>query len=890
LDLGKAYQIESVRLHAIRYGAVEGMGFPLRFKVELWDRSDPCDKLAIADFTERDYPNIWARTITLSPDRPVKARFVRLTATRLRVIDAKACLAFSQIEVICGGKNVAAGADVTASDSLEQGHWSCQAVTDGKLITGSDPLANSTLLVRREFTIRPGFARAIAHVCGLGHYHLVVNGRQVDQAFLTPGWTTYEKTCLYDTYDLTGYLNTGANAIGLILAGGMYNCQGGRYVKFIGPFRPLTAKAVLELVYQDGSKEYIVTDDTWQVHDGHIMFCNVYGGEDYDARLYQAGWDRPGFDASGWQYAAVWSGPGGRLRGRECAPPALRGQEVLRPVSARSIRPGLDVYDMGQNASIAIRMKVSGQPGGQVKVTPAELVRADGTVDRGSCGGGQAYWLYTLAGQPSPEQYEAIFFYHGARYLQVETIAAPGSYRLPQLQSIEAVVVHSDCRPIGQFECSSDLLNRIRLLVRWAQRSNLASVLTDCPHRERLGWLEQYHLNGPSLRYEWDITQLYRKCLQDMADAQQPDGLVPDIAPEYVVFDGGFRDSPEWGSAVILATWQHLIWSADDKVLWDYWPVMQRYLRHLHSKASDHILTYGLGDWYDRGPNRPGFSQLTPMGITATAIYYQDLQMMAQMARLLGRQEDVAGYLDLAGQVRDAFNKRFYDPNAGIYGTGSQTSLAMPLVIGLAKPEARDGLLDSLFRDIHQKGFTAGDVGYRYVLRALADAGRSDLIFRIIQDANRPGYTYQLAKGATSLTEAWDADRRSSQNHFMLGQVIEWLYHDLAGIRPAAAGFKQVLFEPHIIDGLSWVRASHESPYGLIQSAWSRRPDGTIQVQLAIPVNTSGHLRLRIADPRKVMESGLPVDQQVGIRLASYSDGIAVYELDSGSYDLVIAR
>ena len=234
---------------------------------------------------------------------------------------------------------------------------------------------------------------------------------------------------------------------------------------------------------------------------------------------------------------------------------------------------------------------------------------------------------------------------------------------LPEVDELQAFVVHSASPSIGSFESSSELFNRIHRLVRWAQLSNMVSVLTDCPHRERLGWLEQYHLNGPSLRYGFDLSRLYRKGMGDMADSQLSNGLVPDIAPEYTVFEGGFRDSPEWGSAYLLAGWQQYVWTGDLDLLRRHYDGMARYVAYLGSKASGHIVSHGLGDWYDIGPDRPGYAQLTPIPLTATAFYFEDATILARVAALLGRPDDAARYTKLAGEIRTAFNARFFEPS-----------------------------------------------------------------------------------------------------------------------------------------------------------------------------------------------------------------------------------
>ena len=488
-----------------------------------------------------------------------------------------------------------------------------------------------------------------------------------------------------------------------------------------------------------------------------------------------------------------------------------------------------------------------------MRVVPAELIKDDGSVDRGSCahGAAPAWWQYTLCGGTglqrgtglptrgmenmglethatenmgpethATETWAPTMFYHGSRYLQIERSAPEGGGPLPEVESIEGLVFHSTAAPVGEFACSNELFNRIRSLVRWAQQSNSVSVLTDCPHRERLGWIEQNHLNGPALRYEFDLDRLLAKSVGDMADSQLASGLVPDIAPEYVKFSGGFRDSPEWGSALILAAWQQYQFTGDDTVLRRHYDAMRRYLDYLS---------------------------------------------LAAIARRLGRSEDAAALDKLAAEIRAAINQTFFDPVRGVYSSGSQTADAMPYVLDLVEPARAAGVLNAIVADVEQRGnaLTAGDVGFHYLLRALAQGGRSDVIYQLNNQSERPGYGFQLARGATSLTEAWNADPRSSQNHFMLGQITEWFYHDLAGIQcdPEGPGFRKIIIKPALLDDLTWVKASYDSIRGRIVHAQARflgrqrRPDRSRRSSArrswpSVPAIT------RLRWPRRGIESG----------------------------------
>jgi hypothetical protein len=763
---------------------------------------------------------------------------------------------------------------------LEPEDWSGQWIG----LTGpgeSDANEPASLLLRREFRVGEDVTRATVHVTGLGQYEMFINGRKVGNDLITPGWTDYRKTCLYNTYDVTDLLQPGANAAGLILGNGFYRITGGRYTKLTGVFGPKKAIAHLRLDYADGHTEIVGTDETWQVHSSPITFSCVYGGEDRDARLEQAGWDRPGFDRA-WPAVRVTTGPGGTLRGLSYAASPIRTFDRLTPVTVRTLSPTRIVYDLGQNVSLIPRITVTGPAGSVVRLIPSELLRDNGQINDTMCGG-KSYWTYTLAGRDK-ETWFPQFFYRGARYLQVE-LSAPDGQALPVIESLEGVVVHSSAEPVGEFTCSNDLFNRIFRLIRWAQRSNLFSVITDCPHREKLGWLEQYHLNGPSLRYGFDLNSLFAKGMTDMADAQLDNGLVPDIAPEYVAFQGGFRDSPEWGSASVLVPWQQYEFTGDTTLLRRYYDTMKRYVDYLTSRASDHIVSHGLGDWYDIGPNPPGYAQLTPKALTATAFYFVDTQVLARTARMFGFDQDADRYEAQAQAIGQAFNQTFYNAQTGQYATGSQCANAIALVMGFCEPAHRDRVLQAVVDDVEKRGnaVTAGDVGYRYLLRALADGGRSDVIYAMNNQSEKPGYGYQLKKGATSLTEAWDGG--SSQNHFMLGHIMEWFYHDLAGIQsdPAAPGFKKIVIKPCVVGDLKWVTGSYRSVNGLITSHWQRR-GSQFTLSVTIPENTAATVYVPSTGPASVHEGNGPAATAPGVTFLRKDGRTAVFEITSGVY------
>ncbi|MFZ4777678.1 MAG: family 78 glycoside hydrolase catalytic domain [Terrimicrobiaceae bacterium] len=736
-----------------------------------------------------------------------------------------------------------------------------------------------TVLLRREFAIEPGLTRALVQVCGLGQYEMTLNGSKVGNDVMAPGWSQYEKTCLYDTYDITSSLRAGQNAVGLLLGNGMYLVHRDKKrfssnTIITWEYRPIQAIGLIRLEYADGTVKHIVTDDQWQSFSGPITYSSIYGGEDYDARLEPQNWNKPDFDSAAWDKPQLLGGPGGILKGSSCAAEPIRAFESLVPVQQKEIRPGVTSYDLGQNASIMLRMKVNGPPGSVVRVIPSELVNEDGAVTSPK----SIMWQYTLKGDQE-ENYFSKFFYMGARYLQVELIPPTGSSVVPRIDSIEGVVIHADATPTGQFSCSNDLFNRIYNLVRWAMQNNMVSILTDCPGRERRGWLEQDHLNGPGLRYSWDMASAFTKITNDITDAQRTDGLVFTTAPHYSHSRRPFADSPEWSSACILIPWQQYQYSGDLALLNRAYNTMQAYQDFLGRQAKDNIVSYGIGDW--------GGPSITPIPLTSTAYYYEDTTILAQVAKLLGKTEDAARYTQQAEQIRAAFNQTFFNSQTHQYGSGekvgSQCSNSIALAMGLAEPANRQAILKNIVKDVREKGLAAGEIGHRYLLRALADAGRSDVIYALHNQSDKPGYGYQLKQGKTSLTESWNGG--GSQDHFMLGHINEWLYHDLAGIQPdpAGPGFKKFIIKPAILASLTWVKASYDSASGPIVSEWQY--DGqNVTLHVGVPVNTTATIYVPTLDANSVLESGRPVAQAAAIQFLQMEGSYAMFQVGSGNY------
>lgn len=729
--------------------------------------------------------------------------------------------------------------------------------TDGK----KDKYIGNNILpmFRKGFTVTKTIKKATAFISGLGHFEMSLNGAKVGDDFLAPGWTKYDKEALCLTYDLTKQLRKGENAIGVMLGNGFYYIppvkERYRKLKVAYGYPKMICRLLIE--YTDGTSANVISNQSWKTAPSPITFSSIYGGEDYNANLEQRGWDLAGFNDRKWKSSLLVDGP--ELNAQKEEP--VKIFENFSPQNINPLANGEWVYDMGQNSSAIIELKVRGKKGDTVRITPAELLKADGSVTQKNIGG-PSYFTYILKGN-GLETWCPKFFYTGFRYLQVKG-AVPSGKENPLnksvIEALKALHIRNAAEQVGKFSSSNELFNKTFSLIDWAIKSNMVSVFTDCPHREKLGWLEELHLMGSSVRYNYNAAPLFKKALQDMKNSQLASGLIPEIAPEYVKFEWGgdmFRDSPEWGSSGILMPWYLYQWYGDKQAMADYYPMMQRYINYLGTKSNNHILSQGLGDWYDLGPKPPGVSQLTPMGVTGTAIYYYDLKILEKTATLLGKKADAIAYAKLAVEVKNAFNHKFFDARSKQYATGSQTANAMAVYMELVEEKHKNAVIENLVKDIRDRknSLTAGDIGYRYVLRVLEDAGKSDVIFDMNSRSDVPGYGMQLAKGATALTESWAALPTVSNNHFMLGHLMEWLYSGVGGIRQAenSIAFNHIKIEPEVVGDLTSADVSYNSPYGKISCKWAKT-DRTFTLEVNIPVNTKATIYFPVLPKYEISE------------------------------------
>lgn len=731
------------------------------------------------------------------------------------------------------------------------------------------PLSRQSIWLKKEMKLPADVYKATMKIVGLGFYELSINRQKVTDAVFAPLWSDYDKTVFYNTYDVTALLKKGKNQLSVLLGNGFYNEQGGRYTKMKVSYGPPTLYCSLEIELKNGRTVCIVSDGSWKYSPSSITFNSIYGGEDEDARITPS-----------WKPVVIQKGPRGILRQQMAQPVKmmeyfgvksrhqLTPQQIAKASNAKHPIPaGTFVLDMGQNLAGFPQIKVSGKAGQQVRLYPSETLTAQGTCNQKQSGS-PYYLTYTLSGKGEKsadgkriETWHPHFTYYGYRYIQVEGAVMKGDENpdgKPVIEDIQSCFVYNSAAKIGNFECSNPMFNRAYQIIDRAIRSNWQAVWTDCPHREKLGWLEQDWLNGEGLVYNYDCRSMIEQTLQNIADAQHANGAVPTTAPEYIYFKGKwldpFAESPEWGGALVALPFLYQQHYGDDRMVKKYATQMFRYVDYLQSKDSCRILKQGLGDWYDYGKGRSGFSQNTPMPLVATAHYYQWVKLTQKAAAMSGKTAEANRYAILASEILQAFQKEFLhvekvasseksSSDAVVknavekniigkvyYGSGSQASNAIPLALGMVPSQYRKQVLQHLVDDIHahHDRLTTGDVGNRYLFQTLLENGYADLWYKMLAHDDVPGYGFQIKKGMTTLTEQWNPEMGASMNHFMMAHINNHFLPDIVGIRIEQG---RVIIAPQPMGDLTWAKGSTRLSDGKqIAVAWKKLADGRIEV------------------------------------------------------------
>jgi alpha-L-rhamnosidase len=682
-----------------------------------------------------------------------------------------------------------------------------------------------SVLLRKTFVAMKPVRHAVARVTGLGYFEFYCNGQRLGEDVLAPAVTNYRKRILYETFDLADLIRPGTNVVGIMLGNGWFNPAPKWWDIYRMPwYGSKRALAQIEMEFADGSRQSIVSDDSWKTSRGPVIASCVFDGETYDANAEQAGWERAGFDDRAWDPARAVESPGGVLVPGSM--PAIRVMETLKPVRITEPKPGVFVVDFGQNFAGWARVSASAPRGTRLTLRYAEDVKPNGMIDTTSNEKAAATDVYIMKGEGT-EVYEPRFTFQGFRYLEVT--GYPGT---PREENFLGCVVHSSCEPIGEFECDNELLNRIHKATCWSQRGNMVGYPMDCPQRdERLGWFGDAMVSMEEAMFNFDMAGFYRHWLTGVQlDQSERTGDISIVSPRPYVPD---EPDPTWSSAYLVMVWQFYVHYGDREILAQHYDSMRRYADFLQTQATNHILPkYWIGDW---GSTVKGWKEGEPVSVV-TAFYYYDVLILAKAAGVLGKRADAARYRSLAGDIRRAFIRTFYEPKGKNFEQGTQFSNAFPLFLGLVPAGDEEAVVQNILRDIERNSghFTVGVLGAKYLLEALTMYGRADAAYRLVTQTGYPSWAHLLEGGRTTLGEFWDL--HGSHNHVMLGSVDGWFFNTLAGIQPDERypGFEHFQVKPFVPQGLNKVRASTRTVRGLVAVEWEK-VGRTLKLNLTVP-------------------------------------------------------
>lgn len=775
-----------------------------------------------------------------------------------------------------------------SEESFDDASWPKAATVAA---AGSQPLGTPwpvepASLLRRKFQIAKTVKSARIYATALGAYELYLNGERVGKDVLAPGWTDYRKRIVYQVYDVTSRVKQNGNAIGAILGGGWYaDGMSWRQTRYsFGP-PPTRLLVQLEIEYQDGTHDAVVSDDSWQGAESAILFSEIYNGETYDRNLEQKGWAEPDFKNEPWKRVAVASAPSVPLVAQNFEP--IRVEQALEPKAIANPKPGVYIFDFGQNMVGWARLHVSGARGGKVRLRFGEVLKPTGELYTENLRSAAATDTYILRGA-GKEVFEPHFTFHGFRY--VEVTGFPG---VPAKSALQGIVFHTDAPFAMKFKTGSAMVNQLWSNILWGQRGNFLSVPTDCPQRdERLGWMGDAQVFWRTAAFNTDLASFSHKFATDMRDAQSAAGAYSDVSPRA----GPTGDSaPGWADAGVIIPWTAYTQYRDVRLIEENWEAMEKWMKHVESANPNHLWLKergnDYGDWVAIG-------SVTPKDLIATAYWAYDASVMRRMAQAIGKESEAERYQALFDKIRSAFNEAYVKPDATV-GSGSQTSYVLALHMQLLPESRRSAAVEKLVADIkaHDWHLTTGFIGTPYLLLELSAHGHSEVAYKLLFQNTFPSWSYMIEHGATTMWERWNSDQMmdhpdmNSFNHYAYGSVAEWLYRYAAGIDfdTADPGFHRILLHPQFDAKLGSVEARYESQSGTIVSNWKVTGDDTTWI-VTIPPNTTALLHFPNSAGGKIVESGKDIRASRGLQFIKEESNEALFEAQSGTYSFSMSK
>ena len=776
---------------------------------------------------------------------------------------------------------------------LEPGDWQASWIEPNlrEDVKKSEPAP----MLRRAFKISGDVEQARVYATALGLYELHLNGHRVGDQFFTPGWTSYRKRLQYQTYDVTQLLKSGDNALGVMLGNGWYR----GYLAWSGKRNLYGERLALllqiKIRYKDGREELIGTDQHWKATTGPLLMSEIYHGETYDARLEKAGWATPGFSDQEWSSVKIVN----HRKDHLIAPagPPVRKIEEIKPVKIFKTAAGETVADLGQNMVGWVRLKAQGTAGTTIRLRHAEVLDKAGNFYTENLREAKATLQYTLKGG-GIETYEPHFTFFGFRYVAVD--GYPGELTP---DSLTGVVVHSDLSPTGEFETSNRTVNQLQHNIVWGQKGNFLDVPTDCPQRdERLGWTGDAQVFARTAAFNMDVAGFFTKWLKDLAADQYETGSVPYVIPDVLSTPGApAGGSAAWADAAVIIPWTIYLSYGDQRILEQQYESMSKWVGYERKRAGDDYIWSGdfhFGDWLAFATTRPDYpGSTTGKDLIATAFFAHSTDLLQRIAHILGKEDDASRYAELFAKIKDAFRREFVTEN-GRVGEDTQTAYALALQFDLLPNDLRPVAAKRLAKEIRErKHLTTGFVGTPYLCHVLSRYGYLDEAYMLLNRDQYPSWLYPVKQGATTIWERWDGQKpdgsfqdkgMNSFNHYAYGAIGEWMYRVMAGIEidEAAPGYKHTLIQPQPGGGFMSVKASHQTMYGKISSAWTRK-GGSFELAVEIPANTRATVRLPRAQLAKVMEAGRALAAGNGITGVRQDGDFVAVEIGSGQYRFV---
>ena len=748
-------------------------------------------------------------------------------------------------------------------------------------------------LLRTTFAVEGQVQAARAYVTSLGLYEVELNGRRVGDHVFTPGWTSYDTRLQYQTYDVADLLQPGDNAIGAMLADGWYRGHMTWSMRRNVYGDHLALLLQLQITYADGSVQTVGSDASWKAATGPILMADLYNGENYDARLEQPGWSRPGYDDGDWTGVRLIDHSKDILIAP--AGPPVRKIEEIAPVAILHTPAGETVFDMGQNMVGWVRLTVRGAAGTTVTLRHAEVLDSDGNFYTDNLRQAEQTVRYTLKGDGT-ETYEPRFTFQGFRYVAVDGF--PG---VPTPENLTGVVIHSDMTPTGSFESSEPLINQLQHNIVWGQKGNFLDVPTDCPQRdERLGWTGDAQVFARTAAFNMDVAGFFAKWLGDLAADQKPNGSIPFVIPDVLThrsLSGG--GATGWADAGIVIPWTLYLAYGDTRILETQYESMKAWIGYMQDRAGDDLIWDGdfhFGDWLAYATDRSDYpGATTDKDLIATAYFAYSTSLLQRIASVLGKGDDAARYGALLEDVRQAFRKEFITAN-GRMASNTQTAYALALSFGLMPNGQEAQAAGRLARDVRVFGnhITTGFLGTPLLCHSLSEHGYVDVAYDLLNQDTYPSWLYPVKMGATTIWERWDGIKPDSSfqdagmnslNHYAYGAIGDWLYRVVAGLEadPDEPGYKHIRIQPQPGGGLTHARATLNTMYGVAASAWEF-VDGQFRLDVTVPPNTHATVRLPHATLAQVSESGQALDAAAGIARAFQAGEAVIVEAGSGQY------